>query len=380
VSNSCLRVFYQPTLLIVPLDIHVHCTKFHIMIQSPSKRSLKRDQLMFDVHQMETINLRPPIVHEVVIDSEAQISWNTPLSAIASHHLATMNNETLDRDWRLNDFFGTIVVINLPQSKERLAKTTQELYQINTHTFEVFPAIDGRLEVPSWMWQKFKENREVYDPDTIEGGELLDKLHQGEAGCYLSHYKTIQKIKCFFDSALADFEAAMEMQDGEAIKEAEQRLRKYSRVLIFEDDVGFGEVKRGGKISKKGVGRLLREGLGQLPEDWDMLYLIVNPIEPVEQVSSHLYKLKQSWGLCGYAVNYRMYEPLIDLLKKIEDPNEPTVLMVDKQISGLHDKYAVYVIGPLVGFTQGLESIISGKEWALPRQDKASFKFSNPKE
>ncbi len=316
---------------------------------------------MFDLPQIETVELSPRIVHEVVVDSRDGVSWDTSLSKIATGHLSTMSDEALDEDWRLNDFFGTIMVINLPRSKERLTQITQELYGINTHTFNVFPAIDGRKELPPSIWQKIQQNRERYDIKTVEGRASLDRLHQGEAGCYMSHYMIIRKMKEAFDHALVDFKAATEKGDEETIKIANEKLRKYSSVLILEDDVCFGIVERNGNISKNGTGRILREALLALPDDWGILYFVVRPTQRTSEVSPHLRKIKKSFCLMAYAISHRMYEPLINVLEKIEDPNVTSVFAVDNEIGAIQSKHEVYAINPSIAFGQeGGASEITG--------------------
>ncbi len=317
---------------------------------------------MFDIYQPEMINLRSSTVHEVVVDSRDELSWNIPLSVIASRHLSTMSDQELDEDWKLNDLFGTIMVINLPRSKERRVKVIQELDQIGTQAYEIFPAIDGRTDIPSWIWQKFQGNREHYNIKTAKGKEQLNKLHQGEAGCYMSHYTIIKNIKEAFDEALADFNTAVKEQNEQAIEEAEKRLRKYSRVLILEDDVGFGIITEKRDVSKYGTGRVLREALSVLPDSWDILYFFCLLREPAKQISPYLCKIGNSWCLTAYAINHSMYGPLVDALKKIEDPSVTFVEAVDEEISVIQHKYETYLINPSIAFVQSEVSEISGRE------------------
>jgi GR25 family glycosyltransferase involved in LPS biosynthesis len=291
----------------------------------------------------------PPYVQE----------WHIPIHTIAKEQLATMSDRELDRDWKLSDFFGTIAVINLPHATERLTRVKRHLHRIGTDEFTVFAAIYGRTELDASIWKKIRGNRDGIDSHSKKGREALDRLHQGEAGCYMSHYKLLQNVRNSFKEALAELQAA---QDDEAIKSATAKVRKYSRVLIFEDDVGFGLVnKQKTAATKKGAGKLLRKALKNLPENWDMLYLIVNATEPTKAVTPHLRKMKRSWCAAAYAVNYTMYRPLLRLLKKIEDPAVTKILPVDNCISSLHHRHNVYAIYPSLVYHQVGPSQISAK-------------------
>ena len=181
----------------------------------------------------------------------------------------------------------------------------------------------------------------------------------------MSHYKVIRLMKNSFERALRDFETAKVAKDHKAVKHFEQELRKYSRVLILEDDSGFGKIDEAQTVSKQGVGRHLRKALMELPDDWDMLYFVVHASEPTSKVSPRLCKLRSSWSLNAYAINYPMYAPLVEHLRKIEDPTVTRVLPVDNEISGIHHNYKVYAIYPAVVFSQAGPSYITDKDWPL---------------
>ncbi len=271
------------------------------------------------------------------------------ISSIAVSHLKTMDDESLDLDWKLDEFFESIFVINLPQATTRLANITKQLNDIGVYQFEIFKGIDGRKEVDESIWRKFYTNRDHFDLKTEEGRRNLDLLHQGEAGCYLSHYKVIEKVKNAFDAAMSEMKLAAKNNDKEAYQTAYSEAKKYSRVLILEDDCGFGTIIDD-EIVKFGAGVKLRKNLRDLPSNWQMLYFVVGILEPTERVNKHIYKIYNSWSLACYAVNYTMYDELVAHLKKIEDPLVQKILPVDNEISSVHYKYNIYAMYPALAY------------------------------
>ncbi|MCE5315770.1 MAG: hypothetical protein LLG04_00205, partial [Parachlamydia sp.] len=103
---------------------------------------------------------------EQVVQAVTREDWEIPVSTIAFTHLDTMNAEALDKDWKLPEFFGTIAVIHLPQAKQRLKRITKQLHRIGTDIFDIFPAVDGRKEIPPAIWQKMTGNRDRLNDKT----------------------------------------------------------------------------------------------------------------------------------------------------------------------------------------------------------------------
>lgn len=316
---------------------------------------------MFDYMILEqTAKTAYQVVHEQVV-SQQTYSWDIPINVIAQEHLATMSSEELDNDWRLNEFFGTIAVINLPQDTERLKRITEELHAVGTYDFEVFEAIDGRKDLQPAIWKKLKKNRLKNPIDKNEKKEILDRLHQGEAGCYMSHYLLIKRTKEAFDNAVNELQNAKSLNDEIAISNATNKVRKYSRILILEDDSGFGIVHEDKtQSSKKGVGILFRKALKTLPKRWDMLYLMSIAQEKTKKISEHIYQLRRSAFANAYVINYTMYAPIISILEQIEDPKIKEVLPLDKAISYRHYLYRVFAIYPSIAFQFDGTSTIDG--------------------
>lgn len=309
---------------------------------------------MFDIPPV-TYEASPLIVHERIVLSHQENPiqlWNTSLSSIAQNHLETMSEDELDADWRLNDLFGTIAVINLPSAEKRFQLIKNELESVGIHTFELVSAVDGRKDLPPSIWQK------LINGDTeFETGKA-----QGHAGAYMSHYKLIRQTKQSFDEARQRLKQAVDAGDETATAIADDEVRRFSRILILEDDSGFGFLDHS-KVSKENAGVLLRKALIDLPDDWDLFYLVVNATEPTTKHSEYLRKLKRSWSTSAYAVNYPMYGPLIDYLSKIEDPDVAHVRPIDDEMGELQRGYNTYAIYPSIVFTQGGKSLITGRTW-----------------
>lgn len=306
----------------------------------------------------------PQIVHECIVkahERKSEDAWYIPLSSIAEKHLNTMTDEEMDADWCLNDLFGTIKVINLPSDEMRLEQIKEELRMIGVHSFDVFKAVNGRKDLPQSIWQKFGDS----------DGEMDISYCQGAAGCYMSHYKLIEQMKCSSDAALDEYKRAIDSRDENAIAQAKEEVRRLSRVLIFEDDAGFGFLANN-SISKEKTGVLLRKALRELPDNWDILYFVVSARESTSKVTEHLYKVRRSWSTAGYAVNCSMYGPLTEFLKKIEYPHVNSLSPVDVELGRFQSNYNTFAIYPSIIYTQGGKSTITGQTW-LPWQGQPIY-------
>lgn len=190
----------------------------------------------------------------------------------------------------------------------------------------------------------------------------------------MSHYHVILEVKEAFDNAKRQLELAKATHDEEKIHDAISQMQKYSSILIIEDDSGFGLLNnQQTAVTKQKAGYYLRKALQDLPDDWDLLYFVVQPIERTTKIFPHLYKLKNSWSLCCYAIHYPMYEPLVEHLKKIEDPLVTKILPVDSEIGSIHHLHHVYAIYPSIVFTYSGPSFVSGLQWDLPWQGQPKF-------
>lgn len=296
--------------------------------------------------------LQPDIVHEIVIGHQ-KLAWE---------QLADMADEELDADLSLDQFFGSIYVINLPHAKDRLKRITRDLHAIGLRHFQIWQATNGRnpQEVPEAIWSKMNLNWRQIDTSTQEGLKELQRQHQGEAGCFLSHYRLLCHVQANFIKACQDLQEAKEHNDAAGIQSASMRARKYSSVLIMEDDNSFGFVNRNDykTATTAGLGRLLREAMTELPDDWDMLYFMVQSRHSLP-FSHHLRQL--SWGtlMNAYAVSYRMYDDIIEQLKQIEDPEVIELKPVDVEVAMLHQGHRCYATKPAIAYQcEGTSQIV----------------------
>lgn len=292
------------------------------------------------------------IIHEVVIDHQ-KLAWE---------QLADMTDEELDADLKLDQFFGSIYVINLPHAKDRLKRITSDLHAIGLKHFQVWRATNGRnpQEVPEAIWSKMTLNWRQLDTSTPEGLKELQRQHQGEAGCFLSHYRLLCHVQANFKKACKDLQEAQSKNDNEKVQLAAARARKYSSVLIMEDDNGFGFVNRSNykTATTAGLGRLLREAMTELPADWDMLYFMVQSRHTLP-FTTHLRQL--TWGtlMNAYVVSYRMYDDIVEHLKQIEDPEVIELKPVDVEVAMLHEGHRCYAIKPAIAYQcEGTSQIV----------------------
>ena len=300
------------------------------------------------------LDYQPPQVENVYFIEER--TKLRPLSTIAKGHLKSMKAGLQDKDWKLNEFFGSIFVISLTQAEDRRKVLAKELDEIGVKDFQIFDAVDGRKDVPVEVWSKFYQNQQ-----TDQENQAVDELHKAQAGRYLSHMHIIQKVKMAYDDALVALERA---QDDNAYHHYQEEVRRYSSVLILEDDAGFGFLNPIlTTISKKGAGKVLRKAISALPDDWDLLYFVCNPLEPTEKFSKNLQKVAKSSGSIAYAINHLMYNDILNHMQKIADPEVTKIKSVDTEIAELHEAHKVYCINPAIAYTQPGKSSITGITW-----------------
>lgn len=121
-----------------------------------------------------------------------------------------------------------------------------------------------------WVHRYAHPHATNYNLSKKRGRKKFKRQRQGEAGCYLSHLKVIKLAKKRFDKANYKLQEAILAGDNEAMQAACTQARKYSSVMILEDDNGFGIVaKNKKKATLNKVGKLFRKAMAELPQDWD---------------------------------------------------------------------------------------------------------------
>ena len=159
--------------------------------------------------------------------------------------------------------------------------------------------------------------------------------------------------------------------------EARSRARKYSSVLIFEDDNGFGIVSEDKlSASLEGVGVLFRKAVQELPEDWGVCYLMAWSKEQEVPFSEHIVKPSRAILNNAYAVNHLMYETIIKQLEKIYDPAVKHVDPFDSEIAKLQKTHNCFAINPSIAYQcDGFSFITSNTRTTLRAVSACFFPF-----
>lgn len=274
-------------------------------------------------------------------------------------------------NWGLQDHFGSIFVINLEHAEQRRIQIAKALESVGVFKkdFEFFKAIDGRKDLDESIWKKMHMNWAKIDISTPEGRAKLDRQFQGEAGCYMSHYRLIQRVSQAFDEAEGELQNAKLANDATKIAEAEKKVKKYSSVLILEDDTGFGLVQKdGASATLEKTTEIFTEAMKELPPYWDMLYFDVLVRHPSIEESPHLARLIGGDWLNAYAVHQRMYKVLVEALRPIENPEVKKIDPVDTTIHSLHPQHFCYCVMPSLAFQGGGLSFITSNEKKLSQK------------
>lgn len=279
------------------------------------------------------------------------------LSSLAARQLASMSEEEMEKDLGLNAFFGSVYVIHLPQAEERLARLLDNFCQIGLKDFVLFPACDGK-ELPRHITSKMFSLWASRDLKTMEGIRAFENQQNGEAGCFMSHYRVIKEVKAKFEEALKAYENA---QSAEEAMEREREVRKYSSVLILEDDNAFGFLEEDKKTATlKGCGLFLRLALMEMPKQWHMLYFMAQSQFPSQFIGRFLRRIYGTKGANAYAVHFSMYPKLAEHLGAIEDPSKKVIYPLDHQLSQLHPDFLCLALTPSMAYqTPGFSSIHS---------------------
>ncbi|HXF29780.1 MAG TPA: glycosyltransferase family 25 protein, partial [Chlamydiales bacterium] len=280
--------------------------------------------------------------------------------SIAKEYLASKTASELDHDWKLNEFFGSVYVIHLPDAHERRQHIQSALHSIGVKNWQIFPATNGRTELKESIWRKMHLNWANIDITTPDGLLRLERQFQGEAGCFMSHFRLIESVRACYRGAVFDLWVALLSDNSPAIEVASQRAKKYSSVLVLEDDNGFGIVAADRlSATLENTGLYFFNAMNELPQDWQMLYLMSQINNPSKKVSSHLARLGGALTLNAYAVNNTMYDAIYYRLRKIIDPTITKLHPVDGQYKALHSKHRCYGVVPSIAYQDSNTSFIT---------------------
>ncbi len=341
---------------------------------------------------------------------------------IAKNELKTMSSEEQNRDWHLLKYVGHTRLINLDRDLERLTPAYEHFAKIGLKKDDVerFSAILGK-NLSSEIWNRFPDHHnpfmnkltKLFKKITKNTG--FDRWHQAQAGCFMSHYKIIKEAKDNFEKAKTEyanlqkeyleFQSKTPSLDNDAQKEqiqvikekieaAVEQIKKFSSVLVMEDDNRFGQVidSQRKETTLTNVGTVFRQVMQELPHDYDMLFFasIVskkkkwgnmkdilgakNTRKRLKHVTSErIVKLDYGHATNAYLVHSRFYDTLLNKLKKIEIPGQP-LKAVDVEIAELMESSKTYLAVPPLAYQGGFLSSISQRDLPLIQPNKKLWK------
>lgn len=164
----------------------------------------------------------------------------------------------------INNLFDKIFVINLKRRPDRLEHFDSQAkkYGIN---YEIIEAFDG---------DTINGDFEIFGKKIIPSGEYkgLDNYMKSCLGATISHYQVLKK----------------------SIENS------YKKIMVFEDDVLFND----------DFEKSLIDGVSNLPENWDFLYLSGTAVD-FEKINTSISKLKSSYCLHSYCLSSNIFNKLI---------------------------------------------------------------------
>ncbi len=280
----------------------------------------------------------------------------TLFGSIANQHLSTMDAATLDRDWKLNEFFGHIKVLG-GKTSSRYGQLVEEMQKIglSEDDFIAVPGVEG-ADLPKKLWSKV--------PDWAAKSE---RGKQGVAGCTIAHYNLILDTKTKYDEALNNYNALI-LRDLVTIEEltfAQQEVKKYSSVLILENNAAFGSLQNGNP-ELKGVGTQFRQTIKQLPNDWDMFYFMClhGDWGSAKQVEGAPRLLRATYGVVNkcFAINHTAYDAVVKTYEAaIKKSNSGSSVFepCDHLVAQLHKNINAYIAKDPLAYRFASNSMVS---------------------
>lgn len=207
----------------------------------------------------------------------------------------------------MKKYFDGIFFINLDRREDRLEFIEKQLDRVGIIA-ERISAVDGNL----------------LDPDPSIGNGWN---HKGVAGCALSHRKVIQLAK----------------------------ERGYKSFLVIEDDTVFSD----DFVEKAPF------YIGQLPEDWDMVYFGGNYLSSLTPVNVNVGRCIHTLTTNMYAMKHTMYDYV---LSNISDKVEELKMPVDVLYTNIqaNKSFNCYAFRPQLVWQDSIFSDIENKSQELP--------------
>jgi len=295
----------------------------------------------------------------------------------AQQDLATMSKDELNKDWKLLDKIGHVRIINLDKHKDRLKGALDNLKDVGLKADQVerFPAILGN-NLPRTKTSRMDNNHRNYDP--IKEKDKFENLQKRQTGCFMSHYTVIKEAKAAHDKAKQQFalidgqiKLAEQSQktDAEALKKlkselniAKGNIRKYSSVLVIEDDSRMGRQTGDFSFTLKHVGVVFRKVMMELSDDYDMFFFAAKELRGCQASGKEwLRKIRDFHDLSCYVVHSRFYDKFLNQLKVIEDDSAGKLIAVDRELPKCFPKTnaKVFLSNPPLAMQGGCVSSIT---------------------
>jgi len=167
----------------------------------------------------------------------------------------------------LHKYFEKTFLINLDSRKDRLEKSMEVCKSVGLE-FERYPAIVGSELQDYYEYEKYYSDR--------------IRWNTGAAGLAQTTYNIVKE--------------AME--------------KKYSSILIMEDDVEF----------RPELKLFVETAMEHIPEDWEMFYFGATHHEPYELIGPFLAKLRNANACHCYAIHSRAFERVLKILSPVGLP------------------------------------------------------------
>ena len=294
---------------------------------------------------------------------------------LAQSELCSQDDATLNSDWKLGSYFPNIKVLTMDPDDERFQRCKQEfdLIGLKPQEYEVVRGVDGKT-LPEALWERMEsfDLRNGPCPD-----EWVDRRKQGRMGCYMAQFKIIRDAALSFEKARMALEDVLASNASEeALDVARANVRKFSSVLLIEDNNGFGKITGPRTAEIGNYGELFRRVMQDLPSDWNMLYFksMEDSQNPVRQITPYLAQLTYGFVTKCYAINANFYGRVITALEqRINDPDQ-TLEPVDNVIASLHETSKCFVTTPPLTYRVASKSLVyGGGEINPPQEDWANW-------
>lgn len=254
----------------------------------------------------------------------------------AKEDLLSIAQELLDSDWKLKETFGQIKVITADAQSGRFERLKKELIKVGMteEQFSIAPAVNG-ASLSSSLWGRAHHWGDKDD----------ERSKQGRMGCFMAHYDVIKASYEAWCEAQERLHLALHKADIDQneIEEALAEVRARSRLLVVEDNCGFGQADRDEELSVLEEGIRLRRALSELPSNWDMFYFVTMADDwgASELVSDDLVKLNYGVLTKCYAVQAPFYKVLLDHFESYLYSDKP-IPPIDHVMAELHSSSHCY--------------------------------------